>query len=152
MFVADDVDDADYAVLIYHSHLRLDAVELAFVDGQIVIGAVDAVVDDRSYPEVILAQRLDGGHRVGVIFLVEELQLFAERYRFGLETSVSELKLLVDFPEVEIRRDVVSRVVDRRRHFPGRAHEHMVVVGVFVEEEDATDNHVESEHNPRAVA
>ncbi len=101
----DYVDYAHHAVLIHNSHLGAYAVKRTLLDGDIVVGARDGVVNDVCHDEVVARQRGVYLHRVGVFAVTEAGQLVAQLEYLLFQLGIAPLEVFVDVAQTEIGSD-----------------------------------------------
>ena len=112
------------------------------------MGAVDGVIDHMGYDEVVASERRVY-RNVGSIFeFLIAAYLLSGGEEIAFKLCVLPLQVLVDSAEVEIGCDVVGRLVDVCSQSVGRSEIYRVLIGVVVEQQDATYHYIDAEKHP----
>ena len=93
--VAHHVHYAHDAVLIHYTHLRLHSVETSFLDGDVIVGMIDGVVDYMGYDEMIARQGRVDTHGVGIEPTAVIVYDLVETIHLKLKVGVTTLQILV---------------------------------------------------------
>ena len=97
-----NIDFSNDSVLIDNSHVGLDAVEGTFLDGYVVVGTMNGIVDHVRENEVVALK--SGIYRMGLslLHILEFEELLFERQHFQLKRAVAALQILVYISQTEI--------------------------------------------------
>ncbi len=110
--VTNHIDNPHDTILIHDPHLRLYAIEPPLVEGDIIVGVVDGIVDHMSDDKLIAGESRIGSHRVGIDGFAISVDYRIEAIDFELEIRIPALEVLVDILEREIGVYTIGGRVD----------------------------------------
>ena len=143
--------DAYNAVAVYHTKLGLDAVVAALVDGDVVVGVGNAVVNHVGDNKLEVWHARVYGHGVLVSLLCHQVDALLQAHNLGLKFGIAAVEVVVDVVEVEIRGHIVGTLVGCRCKASGRGQVEVLAVGVVTKKQHAAYHHQEGEDKPLAV-
>ena len=145
------IHNAHYAILVDYTHFGGNAIEAAAVDCDVVLWLGYAVADDVGKNEVeAVFARSHSGSRVGE-HQFHAVELVAQVYHLHFEQCVAVVQVFVYFMQMEVRCNVVEYTVHSRAYAICRSEIYMMLIGIVLKQQHATDCHIENEDKPRKI-